>query len=174
MIDVAEYSEEVEQERFKVNNLNKANWCLKKISEIDKELKDNEIAVALEKERWNTWLGKKTEEANSKKEYFKSLLNEYLQELRKDNPKAKISTPYGTVSTRKTQIKWNYDDEKIKSFLKDNGMSDYIRTKEEIDKSSLKKALKVAGTNVIDKDGQIVDGITIEPSKEEITVKVVE
>jgi phage terminase small subunit len=171
MIDVLEVEQE---ERFKVTDLEGANWCLKKISAVQKDLKEKEILAATEKIKIEKWLEKESETANNSIDYFKSLLNEYLQELRRDNPKAKISTPYGTVSTRKTQVRWNYDDEKIKEFLKANNMLDCIRVKEELDKTALKKDLKIAGGNVVDEDGQIVEGITLEPSKEELTVKVVE
>jgi hypothetical protein len=171
MIDSLEAEQE---ERFKVTDLEGANWCLKKIAAVQKDLKEKEILAATEKIKIEKWLEKENETSNNSICYFKSLLSEYLKELRQDNPKAKISTPYGTVSTRKTQIKWNYDDEKIKTFLKANNMVDCIRVEEELDKTALKKVLKVAGNNVIDDSGQIVEGITLEPSKEELNVKVVE
>ena len=99
--------------------------------------------------------------------------SEYLYE-RKVDPKFKISTPNGTVSTRKKQPKWTYDEAKLLEFLKQNGKYQYIRIKEEINKAELKKNVKAVNGKVITEEGEIVEGITVTEQGEELVVRVVD
>ena len=136
---------------------------------IPKEIEEkvNEItAVAIEeKERLNDWLFNETKALQQDKEYFEGLLSAYYIQERAKNKRFKLSTPYGKVTIRKSK-KWNYDDEVVKEYIKAENLP-YIRIKEELDKTSLKKEFK-DGINPI--TGEIVPGITIEET-ESITIK---
>ena len=93
------------------------------------------------------------------------MLSAYYIQERAKNKRFKLSTPYGKVTIRKSK-KWNYDDEVVKEYIKAENLP-YIRVKEELDKTSLKKEFK-DGINPI--TGEIVPGITIEET-ESITIK---
>lgn len=102
------------------------------------------------------------------------MLTEYFVRQKEVDPKFKISTPYGKVSSRKQQPKWNYEDEKVLNWLKEND-TELIRIKEEVNKAELKKKYKAVGKEVITEDGgEIVEGITIEERPDSINIKVVE
>ena len=157
--------------RFTIENLDSANWAFRKLAAIErkrgeiKELADKEI------ERIKEWQEQEEKGLNNSKEFFEGLLTEYFIRQKEVDPKFKISTPYGKVSSRKQQPKWNYDNDKVIEWLKKNN-SELIRIKEEPDKREIKKAYKVVGNSVVTENGEIVEGITVEDRPDSITVKV--
>jgi hypothetical protein len=161
------------QERFKIDNLEAANWAFRKLAAIERKKKEVQELAQKEIERIKTWEQQEISSLNNSKEFFEGLLTEYFAREREKDPKFKISTPYGKVSARKQQPKWNYDDEKLVNWLLQND-KELVRTKYEPDKNGIKKKYKVIGTNVVTEDGEIVEGITVEERPEKIEIKVVE
>jgi phage host-nuclease inhibitor protein Gam len=68
--------------------------------------------------------------------------------------------PSGKLVMKKPSMEFERDDESLLSWLKENGHPEFIKTKESVDWSSLKKTLVVVGGSVTDEDGQIVPCIT--------------
>lgn len=161
------------KERFKINDLDGANWAFRKLKAILE--KENEIKGLMQKEieRIQNWAKDELDKLENSTQFFEGLLTEYFIAEKEKDPKFKISTPYGKVSSRKQQPKWNYDNDKVIEWLKENNM-DLVRVKHEPDKVAIKKTYKVAGTNVVTEDGEIVEGITIEERPDSINIKVVE
>src|SRR5699024_905065 len=157
--------------RFTIENLDSANWAFRKLAAIErkrieiKELADKEI------ERIKEWQKQEEKGLNNSKEFIEGLLTEYFIRQKEVDSKFKISTPYGKVSSRKQQPKWNYEDEKVLNWLKEND-KELVRIKEEVNKAELKKKYQIAGKEVVTEDGEIVEGITIEERPDSITVKV--
>ena len=111
-------------------------------------------------------------EIDRKKEYFTSILKEYaMTEL--DGKKAKtIKLPYGNLSFKKQQPKYDYGDEtELKAIVKEIN-PELIKTEivEKLDKTSLKK-------NGIVKDGQfylgdtVIPGVTVKPQDDKFEIK---
>ncbi|NMA64749.1 MAG: hypothetical protein GX957_00710 [Clostridiaceae bacterium] len=163
-----------QKERFKVEDLQSADWCLRKIRAGEQKKKEMQEFANAEIERILMWLKNETAKIDDSQEFFKGLLSEYLYGQRKVDPKFKISTPNGTVSTRKQQPKWTYDDKRILESLKQSGRNEFIRIKEEVNKSELKKAVQVVDGQAVTKDGEIIEGITIADQGETVVVKVAE
>ena len=165
---------EEEKPKYVVNDLKSADWALKKIAEIQSEMAVNDAYASKEKELIDNWLESENKRHNSSIEYFQSLLGGYLIELRKNNPKAKVSTPHGTVSTRKQAKQWTYSDDVLNE-LEEKGMTDFIRIKKEVDKKELKKALSVSENNqVTTADGEIISGISVIDGGENVVIKVID
>lgn len=167
-------AEEVQlKERFKIINLESANWAFRKLKAIEE--KEAEIEKLMDKElkRIQDWAHHDLDKCKDSKQFFEFLLEEYFREQKELDPNFKLSTPYGKVSSRKQQSKWNYDDEKVLEWLEQNDMN-LIRMKYiyELDKAEIKKKFKIAGNNVVTEDGEIVEGITIEEQPDSITIKV--
>ena len=161
------------QERFRIDNLEAANWAFRKLAAIERKRKEIQELANKEIERIKEWQEREERSLDNSKEYFEGLLTEYFAREREKDPKFKISTPYGKVSARKQQPKWHYDEAKLIEWLKENN-KDLLRVKYEPDKNEIKRVYKVVGTNVVTDDGEIVEGITIEERPEKITIKVVE
>ena len=165
---------EEEKEKFEVNSLSSADWALRKIKELEAGIKQNMDFAESEKIRLEQWLESENHKYKESIEYFNGLLSHYLQELRKDNPKAKISTPHGTVSTRKNPKQWTYSDD-VLAELEEKEMFEFIRIKKEVDKKELKKVLSATDDGiVVNSDGEVIKGVTVVDGGEVMTVKIAE
>jgi hypothetical protein len=154
------------RESFKIDNLESATWAFRKLRAIAKKKAEIEIVALEEIARIEAWKESETKKYESNTEYFESLVSSYFIEERAKDNKFKLSTPYGKVSTRKAS-KWVYEDEEVlKQYVKANNI-DVIRTKEELDKTNLKKICK---DGVNKETGELLPGVRIEES-ENITVK---
>jgi phage host-nuclease inhibitor protein Gam len=155
--------EEVQNEEFKVESIDQANWCFRKIRALQEKVTDNKRLAADERTRIDMWEKKETEAAENSISYFESVLTEYFIKLRQADPKAKVSTPYGKISSRKQQPKWDYSNEnKIVNFLKENELKDLVRTKEEAKKDEVKKTVEVQKNIVANKDtGEVLNNIGV-------------
>ena len=162
-----------EKERFRIENLEAANWAFRKLAAIERKKKEIQELANKEIERIKAWQEQEERGLDNSKEFFEGLLTEYFAREREKDPKFKISTPYGKVSARKQQPKWNYDDEKLVNWLLEND-KELVRVKYEPDKNEIKKTYEIVGTNVVTEDGEIVEGIAIEERPEKIDIKVVE
>lgn len=161
------------KERFKIENLDSANWAFRKLAALERKEKEITQLADAEKRRIATWEKEEKAQIQSSKDFFNFLLEEYYRGQRELDPKFKLSTPYGKVTSRKQQAKWNYDDEKVLEWLKEND-AELIRVKEEINKAELKKKYQIVGSSVVTEDGEIVEGISIEEREPSISIKVVD
>ena len=169
--EMEQIKEELEQSRFKVDSLEAANWCFRKLAVLEKQQSEIDALAQKEIERIQNWQQSEKKKIDFSKQFFECLLEEYFRSEREKNPKFKLSTPYGKVSSRKQQPKWTYDDEKLLNYLESAGLKDFIRIKKEVDKAALKKAVEVVNGQAVTEDGEIIDGITIEEQPEKIIIK---
>lgn len=160
---------EEEKEKFKVENLSQADWCLRKVKASEAQIKEYEELAKAEKERIDNWLKQQKESIESGKSFMEGLLATYLYEQRKIDAKFKINTPNGKVSTRKTKS-WTYDDEKVLAYLKENEQQQFIKTTETVKKADLKKVVTIVENNVVDTNGQVISGIEV-VENESVTIK---
>lgn len=163
-----ELKEIEELEGFKITNIDEANWAFRKIRALQEEVKETNLLADKEKERIENWREKEIKTSIDNIEYFEGILTEYYMKLRSENPKAKLNTPYGKVTSRKSK-KWNYqNEEEILKYLKENEYSDLIKVKEDINKAELKKMFK---DGVNKETGEVLPGLEIK-EEESISVKV--
>lgn len=155
------------RESFKVEDLQGANWCFRKLTALQAKKNENNQLADAEIQRIQAWRDKENKSIDDNIAYFEGLVTEYYRELKQADPKAKLTTPYGKVSSRKTQ-KWIYNDEKLMEFLKTNGFTDLIKIKEEVNKADLKKVFK---NGVNQTTGEVLDGVEIF-EEESISVKI--
>ena len=162
-----------EQEGFTIDNDNKAEWALRKISE---ERAETQRFVNI----CNTMISEyqfKAQQAQDKLEQKTSFLIAQLEAYFKTVPKHETKTqatyklPSGTLKLKKQQPEFSKDEEKLLTWIKANG---YIQTKvkEMVDWAEFKKLLKFEGENAIDRNGEIVDGIKVveRPDKFEVEI----
>ena len=169
-IDQFDNEELPQKEAFIVDDLSKATWAMRKLRSVVAGLEANtEIAIA-EKARIDFWLMEVNKSLIQEREYFENHLTMYLRKEREKDPETKtISTPYGKITSRVTQAKWEPMEELTDWLL--NHKDTLVRIKYEVDKTELKKTYKVDGTQVIDPTtGEVVPFIQIIPS--DISYKV--
>lgn len=160
-----ELQEEV-KEGFKIENLEGATWAFRKLRAI--AAKESEIKSIAESERMriDAWEKQQCDQYQNSKEYFEGLLSTYYAEEKAKDSKFKLSTPYGKVTSRKSD-KWFYDDEQAVIDYCNINQIGAIKVEEKLDKASLKKLCK---NGVNQETGEILPGIRIE-KVETITVK---
>ena len=166
-----ENDEEVSKPNFEITDLSSATWAMRKYRAL--AAKDDELKkVALEqKESINAWLESKLQANQDSRAFFEGLFADYLTKLRKDDPKARIETPFGTVSTRKTPTGVNWSDETVVQSLEKQGLNDLINIKKTPDKKQIKKQFYFVKGRYVNDEGQIIDGASEKESVENLIVK---
>lgn len=160
--------------RFTVENLEQVNWAFRKIKAYMEKKAELEVLAKAEIERIQSWLAGEVKQIDNSIGFFEGLLTEYAVKQRELDPKFKCSTPYGKVSFRKQQPKWEYEDEVVLDSLKASELNEYIRVKEEINKADLKKAMKVVEGRAVTSDGEIIEGIKVIDQPDKLDIKVAE
>lgn len=172
LLDIEEIKDQ--PQRFSVNTVEEANWALRKLSAI--EAKRNEIKALAEQEmkRIKQWLEWESTSLDDSTAYFNGLLSEYAYRQRDQDPKfKKFTTPYGSVAFKKQQDKWDYKDDVLLKSLKEAGLTELIRVKEEPNKVDLKKRAAVNNGVVVDLEtGAILDGVTVTVQSDKLVVEL--
>lgn len=171
-IDEFETQETPEKEAFVVDNLTKATWAMRKVRSVVVGLEANAAIAKVEQERIAQWLEEVNKSLLQEREFFENHLTAYLRKERQADPDTKtISTPYGKITSRVTQAKWETEEGLTEWLMAHNDM--LIRVKYEVDKAELKKTYAVNGDKVIDsKTGEVIPHIQIIPSDVSYKVEV--
>lgn len=151
-----------QRERFRIANSDQANWALRKLAIIRREMKQAEEQADREIQRIEHWLKGELERLQGDAEFFESLLCEYHRDIYEQNPKAKtVKLPAGTLKLRAQQPEFKRDEDKLIAWLKGTGRADLVKIKESADWSALKKDVAVVNGQAIIKDtGEVVEGVT--------------
>lgn len=139
-----------------------------------KELAEINAYYDAELERLSGWYKGQTEDLTNAIESIENAVKSMFEKALKENPKAKVSTPYGKVSKR-TSTKWNWNEEKLLQGLKEKGFNEFVKTevKETPMKAEIKKAFTVDNGKVIDTNGEVFDLVEV-TEETTYTVKVVD
>lgn len=165
-----EVEESPDKSSFIVDDLSKATWAMRKLRSVVVGLEANAAIATAEKARIDLWLNDANKSLLPEREFWETHLTSYLRKEREQDDSVKsITTPYGKITSRTTQPKWEMSEELTDWLL--NHADTLVRVKYEIDKAEVKKKYEVAGTEVIDPaTGEVVPFIEITPS--DISYKV--
>lgn len=149
-----------EKERFKIRDSNSANWAFRKLRALDTKDKETKGLAKAELRRIKEWEEGELKATEGSRSFFESLLMEYYMTEKEKDDEFKLSTPYGKVTSRKQQLKWSYDDERIIESLKKHGATELVQSQvvEKVDKNNLKSEVEIL-ENVVSLNGEIVQGI---------------
>lgn len=120
-----------------------ANYFLRRLEELTNE--KNELI-----ETCNTEIEKFTDRVNAFKEgrlttfnntekYIKNLLKCYAEGKLEGTNKKSLKLPFGTLQFRKSASKYDYNDDILLKYVKDNEIKDCLSIKESVNKSEIKK-----------------------------------
>lgn len=157
-----------EQEGFQINSLQSADWAMRKLQAIEEHDTEVQNAAKADMDQTIAWRDRKLTENQASQEYFEGLLKDYLYRERQHDKKFKIDTPHGKVTTRKTPAGLKYEDATVLKSLRDQGIKEFIRVKEEVNNKDLKKAGSIINGKFVLDDGQIVDGVAEKPAGESV------
>ena len=162
---------EKQDEKFEVNSLGSANWCLKKIKVAEYKKAELKQLVADEKAKLDLFFTETVKDYDDKIEYFSYLLEPYIAETLKDEKKKSVKLPVGVVGFRASQPKIERDEEKLLAWVKANKAS-FVKVSESVNWGELKTELKFKSGKAITTDGEVVPGITVEEQEAKFYVKV--
>jgi hypothetical protein len=175
----AEKKEIRNEEGFIVDDDNKATWCLRKIKhfkskqEKNKELAEEQISeIEKEIKEVKDWLEAENSKLDNSIVFMESKLYLYAQQLREENPDLKThKLPFGQLQFRTQRPKWKYDNDKLLDFAEKN-YQELIKVKKSVDKRKLKSQAKIVGGRVIiEKTGEVIEGIEVVERGEKFKVK---
>lgn len=122
-----------------------------------------------EKERLDDWLGREKERHST--DWIDQQLEAFHRARLADDPRAKtINLPSGQLVARQGQPVWDINPDMFLPWASSHA-PDLVRTKVEVDRPAVKKALVVEGPNAISPDGEVVPGIVVEPAEVRFSVK---
>ena len=171
--ELLEVLEEEEQITFVVDDDQKAEWCLAKIREAEAE-----------KQRWKEFyedrLAKVNAAEDAKIERMRFFLEQYFRTVPHKETKTQQSyqLPSGKLVLKHQAPEVERDDDQLIPWLRENYEGDYVKTKESVDWSALKKAFQddeligVIGENYVTHDGEIIPGITVTERPDVFKVEV--
>jgi len=154
---------------FRVDNDQKAEWCLQKIAEKKAELAKWEA-------HYTGLLAAVREETDRDIAWFENKLQGYFldQQIARNTKKTKTQTSYslpsGKLVVRHREPTYDRKAEELLPWLKQNH-PELVKVKEEENWAELKKLLKVHGESMITADAEIVPGITVTPRPDEFKVE---
>lgn len=161
-------------EQYKINNEEEANEILRRIkyfeSEIEKVNKISDSEIERYTKLINDYRNKKLLEFNNRLEHYQLLLEEYAKETLRGKKAKTISLPFGKIGFKKQQDTFNYDEEVLLKYLKENS-ADFIKvtTKESVEKAKLKKAGTISDGKLY-LNGSAVDGITVTKNEDKFII----
>lgn len=169
---------DIEKEGFKIETKEQANYFLKKLSEAEMEIEEVQAAAKKEieevKQRVDSWLTTQLNPLQRSVQYYTTLLQNFADDMDLKNAKKKtISLPYGKLSYKNQQDKYEYNDEKAAiAFLEtdDSLKKKYVNYKPALNKTDLKKQAVVKNGKLFI-DGKEVPGIEVIPQDQAFIVK---
>ena len=145
-------TEEVtEEEKFICKDDKDAEWCLQQIKNAEEE-------KAFWKNHYAEQLQKISETCDVTIANMMHFLRQYFDTVphKKTETEENYRLPSGKLVLKKQNTDFDRDDAAVISWLKTNGKTEFIKTKEVLDWAGLKKILTVCGDTVADEDGQII------------------
>ena len=145
--EIKELGIEVEQER--IFTVEQANFYLRQLAKLKEEKEainsmcDNEIQKF--SDRVNAFREEKINVIANTEEWISKMLKGYAETELAESGKKTLKLPFGTLSFKKAQDKYDYEDKVVLQFLEENNHKDLInvKTTESIDKKALKSTAKV-------------------------------
>lgn len=159
-----------------IDSRDKANYFLKLMNNIKEDIDSiNSICDAeIEKitKRVNEYREMQLTSLVKQYEYYKKILRNFTEYELSNSKKKSVPLAYGTLSIKKQQDKWEYDEEKLLNWFKEHN-PELINKKvtESVDKKQLKSLSSKSG-EVAMLNGVPVEGVTIIPQPDKFDVKI--
>lgn len=154
-----------EKEGWQITDALAADWALDKIREAKAEYAQKEMIVKEKIRQLQEWLEKEREKRDRTVNFFTAKLQDYFETAPKRRTKTQevLELPSGTLRKKYPAPEFVRDDEALLKWIKANKINAhlYIRVKETPDWANFKKTVKVAGEQVVDENGEIVEGIRV-------------
>lgn len=174
---------EEEQDAPLIDSIQKANYFVKLVSKIQEDIDSINMLCNEEIEkvvaRVNAYRDMQIKPLESQKAYYSKLLQNFTEKELAESNKRSIKLPYGTLSMKKQQPKWEYGDEKeLVKLLQENNLNNLISEKvtHSLDKKSFKDFVAVTDNGVVlvteDKTTIPLPGVSVITQEDKFTIKI--
>ena len=158
-----------------VKNKSDADFYIKQINKLKEQKEEINNFVDQEVERqmrlYQEYRENRLRPLDSQIAFYEEALKTFAMNEYAETNKKTIKLPNGTLSIKKQQPKYVYNDDEVLEFLQKNGLNDYIRTKAEVNKKDLKKNAVINNNNQLVINGKEVPGIVVIPQEDKFEVK---
>lgn len=158
-----------------VKNKSDADFYLRQINKLKQQKEEINEFVDQEIERqlrlYQEYREDRMRPLDNQIAFYENALKTFAMNEYAETNKKTIKLPNGTLTIKKQQPKYVYNDEQVLEFLQENNYKDYIRTKAEVNKKDLKKNAIVNNNNELIIDGKVVPGVTVIPQEDKFEVK---
>lgn len=166
-----------EEQGIVIRNNTDADFYIKLINKLRQDKEELNAFIDAELERQVQLYERFREERNRPIDhqiaFYEEALRTYTMNELADSNRKSIKLPNGTLAVRKQQPVYNYDEEAVMEFLKENELERYITTKttESLNKKDIKKDFMVNNNNQLVINNQIVPGTSVEFREDKFEVK---
>lgn len=162
MSDLADAHVE-ESETWTINDTVAADWAVEKIRNARWDFAQKEMVVREKIRQMEEWLSKEKTKTDKTVVFFSFKLEQFFDKTAKRKTKTQeiIDLPSGTLKRKFPSPKFLRDDDKLLVWLKERSLKEFVKVEESLDWGNFKKKLIVSGGNVVDENGEIVDGIIV-------------
>ena len=169
--DYLEQAQESTSDVFIVDNLDKAEWAVRKIASYEAVKREAEDLAKKRIDQIKTWLENEKATNDKQIEYLSELVRPFAEDKLKDAKKRSLKLPCGTIGFRKAQPKFDFDNDKLLPWAKENA-PEQVETKENVKWGELKKTLAFEQGKAITKDGEVVPGVMVAEQPDNFYVQV--
>lgn len=182
LFEIDQQEEQEAQQVFVVNDLGTAVEAQRRIAyfegkkrEIDKIIEAQLAPFLLKIEKIKEWGEQAKAEFDEKQAQYAMRLEMYLrEEVAKQleagkKPKKTIKLPYGNISLKAQQPKFDRNEAELLQYAEEAG---FVRVKKETDWAALKKQCVVADGKLYDMNGECVPGVSVVEQPDKFEVKI--
>ena len=160
------------RDKWRIQDEEGANKYMRIVRSIDAQAQVAAEMKRKEVERVEGFYDGQIDELNGKADFFRGLLIDWFNRQRETNPKYQLKTPWGRVTSRRTESPQWLDEDATLAWLESAGHGELVKVEKSIKKADLKKAMNKADGYYIDPaTGEIVPGVEI-VEKVAVSVKV--
>lgn len=144
------------QDHFTVEDDQTAEWCMQQIRNAEEE-----------KAKWKAFYDDRYQRVCDTCDLtianMTAVLQSYFEKVPHKTTKTQenYALPSGKLVVKQQEPEYTRNDESVIEWLKANGKDKYVKTKEVLDWSGLKKTLTVLGAFAADENGVIIPGIDV-------------
>jgi len=162
-----------ENGQFIIDDDTKAEWAIAKIKQAKAENERIKIACENAIAAYEARIEKADNKLVQDTGYLEHMLRGYFEIVSKKVSKtqATYQLPSGSLKVKFGGISYTKDDSKLVAWLKTNA-DQFIKVTETPDWAGLKKSITVANGQVVDENGEIVDGVVAENKPDTFIVEV--
>lgn len=159
-----------ERDKWRVRDEEGANKYMRIVRSLEEQMNEVSQLRLAEVQRVESFYDAQWEELNGKANFFRGLLIDYFNCQREVDPKYQLKTPWGKVTSRRTEVPVWRDEAATLAWLENAGHGELVKVEKSIRKNDLKKAMNKADGCYIDPaTGEVVPGVAI---AEKVTMSV--